>query len=127
MKKAVAEYEGIAGAKVNFDKSEGLQLGAWRGSDTLPEPFRWSDGPGLLHLPTFCRMLCDPSVFYRGVFLARPPPGVKLVGGTGKGGCPGWNLASKEVVLKGQGGGVRCVRLPLYPLPIGCTSSAWGT
>ena len=45
MKKAVAEYEQIAGAKVNFDKSEGLRLRAWRGSDALPEPFRWSDGP----------------------------------------------------------------------------------
>ena len=45
MKKAVSEYERIAGAKVNLDKSEGLRLGAWRGSDTLPGPFRWSDGP----------------------------------------------------------------------------------
>ena len=45
MKKAVSEYERIAGAKVNFDKSEGLRLGAWRGSNTLPGPFRWSDGP----------------------------------------------------------------------------------
>ena len=35
-KKAVSEYERILGAKVNFDKSEGLRLGAWRGSDTLP-------------------------------------------------------------------------------------------
>ena len=43
MKKAVGEYERIAGAKVNFDKSEGLRLGAWRGSDTFPGPFRWSD------------------------------------------------------------------------------------
>ena len=45
VKKAVGEYERIAGAKVNFDKSEGLRLGSWRGSDTLPGPFRWSDGP----------------------------------------------------------------------------------
>ena len=45
VKKAVGEYERIAGAKVSFDKSEGLQLGAWMGSDTLPGPFRWSDGP----------------------------------------------------------------------------------
>ena len=44
VKKAVGEYERIAGAKVNFDKSEGLQLGSWRGSDTLPGPFRWSGG-----------------------------------------------------------------------------------
>ena len=44
VKKAVAENERIVGAKVNFEKSEGLRLGAWRGSDTLPGPFRWSDG-----------------------------------------------------------------------------------
>ena len=45
VKKAVVEYERIAGAKVNFDKSESLRLGAWRGSNTLPGSFRWSDGP----------------------------------------------------------------------------------
>ena len=45
MKEAVARYKKVAGAKVNFDKSEGLRLGAWRGSVPLPEPFRWSDGP----------------------------------------------------------------------------------
>ena len=45
VKEAVVEYERIAGAKVNFDKSEGLGLGAWRGSNTLPGPFRWNDGP----------------------------------------------------------------------------------
>ena len=45
VKESVVLYERIAGAKVNFDKSEGLRLGAWRGSNTLPEPFRWSDGP----------------------------------------------------------------------------------
>ena len=44
MKKAVGEYVRITGAKVNFDKSEGLRLGAWKGSNTLPEPFRWSNG-----------------------------------------------------------------------------------
>ena len=45
MKKAVAEHERIAGAKVNFDKSEGLRFGAWRSSDTLTEPFLWGDAP----------------------------------------------------------------------------------
>ena len=45
VKKAVGEYERIAGAKVNFDKSKGLQLGTWRGSDTHPGLFCWSDGP----------------------------------------------------------------------------------
>ena len=45
VKEAVVEYERMAGAKVNFDKSEGLRLGAWRGNNTLPGPFRWSDRP----------------------------------------------------------------------------------
>ena len=45
MKEAVARYEKVAGAKVNFDKSEGLRLGAWRGSVPLPGPIFWSDGP----------------------------------------------------------------------------------
>ena len=45
VKEAVAKYEKVAGVKVNFDKSEGLRLGAWRGSVLLPGPFRWSDGP----------------------------------------------------------------------------------
>ena len=40
VKEVVVEYEQIAGAKVNFDKSEGLRLGAWRGSNTLPGPIR---------------------------------------------------------------------------------------
>ena len=41
----VASYEQIAEAKINFDKSEGLRFGAWRGGVPLPEPFRWSDRP----------------------------------------------------------------------------------
>ena len=45
VKEAVVEYEWIVGAKVNFDKSEGLRLGAWRGSNAFPGPFRWSGGP----------------------------------------------------------------------------------
>ena len=97
VKEAVVEYDRIAGAKVNFDKSEGLRLGAWRGSVLLPGPFRWSDGP--------IRIL--------GVLFG---PDFQLERNS--------NLAFKEVVLKGQGGGVRFVRLPLDPLPIGCTSSA---
>ena len=44
-KKAVERYDQIAGANINFDKSRGLQLGAWRGGVPLPEPFCWSDGP----------------------------------------------------------------------------------
>ena len=45
VKEAVGSYEKVAGAKVNFDKSEGLWLGAWRSSIPLLWPFRWSDGP----------------------------------------------------------------------------------
>ena len=47
VKEAVARYEKVAGAKVNFDKSEGLRLGAWRDSVPLPGPFHWSYGPGV--------------------------------------------------------------------------------
>ena len=43
VKKAVGKYEQIAGPEFDFDKSEGLQLGAWMSSDTLPVPFCWSD------------------------------------------------------------------------------------
>ena len=39
VKKVVGGYQQIAGAKVAFDKSEGLWLGACRGSDPLPGPF----------------------------------------------------------------------------------------
>ena len=45
VKEAVVRYEKVAGAKFNFDKSEGLRLGFWIGSVPLPGPFRWSDGP----------------------------------------------------------------------------------
>ena len=45
--KAVAEYKRITGAKINFDKSEGLRFLAWTDNDTLPGPFRWSDGRGV--------------------------------------------------------------------------------
>ena len=65
----------------------------------------------------------DPSASW-GVVRARPPTGTKLVGSTNQGECSDGNLAFKEVVLKGQGGGVHHVRLPSDPLPIGCTSSA---
>ena len=34
-----------AEVKINFDKSEGLRLGTWRGSIPLPGLFHWSDGP----------------------------------------------------------------------------------
>ena len=40
MKKAVARYEQVAGAKVNYDKSKGLWLGAWRGG--VPHLRPWS-------------------------------------------------------------------------------------
>ena len=52
VKKAVAKYEQIAGDKINFDKSESLWLGAWRGGldlsalATVPSAsFGCSSGP----------------------------------------------------------------------------------
>ena len=45
VKKTVAKYEQVAGVKVNFDKSKGQRLGAWRGGVPISGPFRWSDGP----------------------------------------------------------------------------------
>ena len=35
VKKAVVRYEEVAGAKINFDKSESRRLDAWRGSVPL--------------------------------------------------------------------------------------------
>ena len=43
--KMVERYKKVAGAKINFDKSEGLLLGAWRVGIPLPKPFHWSNGP----------------------------------------------------------------------------------
>ena len=37
VKKVVDRYEKVAGANVNFNKSEGLLLGGWRGGIPLPE------------------------------------------------------------------------------------------
>ena len=45
VKEAVVRYEQVAGAKINFDKSEFLWLGAWRNGISLPGPFYLSDGP----------------------------------------------------------------------------------
>ena len=39
MKKVIAKYKQIAGAKINFDKSEGLQVGAWA------FPLEWQTRP----------------------------------------------------------------------------------
>ena len=45
VRKVDERYENVAGAKVNFDKSEGLRLGAWKRGGPPPGPFRWSNGP----------------------------------------------------------------------------------
>ena len=58
-----------------------------------------------------------------GVVQAQPPTYAKLVGGTGKGRRTSEYLASKVLILKGQGGGMHCVHLPLDPLLALCTSS----
>ena len=44
VKKAVARYEQIAGdQQINFDKSECLQFGAWRGGIRLSGLFHWNN------------------------------------------------------------------------------------
>ena len=45
VKKSIERYAEVADAKINFDKSEGLWLNAWRCGVPLTELFRWSDGP----------------------------------------------------------------------------------
>ena len=57
----------MAEAKINFDKIEGLRLGAWRSGVPLPGPFHWSDGP-----------ICILGVWFGA------PTGAKLVGSTGR-------------------------------------------
>ena len=52
VKKAVERCEEVAGAKINFDKSEGLRLGAWRDGVPLPGLFGWSNG--LVHIRGGC-------------------------------------------------------------------------
>ena len=104
VKKVVARYEQIAGTKINFDKSKSLRLGAWR-----------------------VAFLCQ------GLSVGITCPSASLEYGSGL--ASNWSkiswkyrpdgyLASKAVVLKGQGRGVCCVHLPHNPLPFFRTSSA---
>ena len=108
VKEAVDEYERIAGAKVNFDKSEGLRLGAWMGSNTLPGPFRWSDGPIRILRVWFGPDLQLERNWSEVHAKVNAQVGVWL---------------SRRLSLKGRAEACR-VRLPLDPLPIGCTPSA---
>ena len=110
VKKAVGEYERIAGAKVNFDKSKGLWLGAWRGSDNLPGPFCWSDGPIRILGVWFGPDLQLKRNWSEVQVKVNAQVGI-------------WLSRSRESGFKGQGGDVHRVRLPLDPLPISCTSS----
>ena len=43
MKKTFVRYKQLTEAKINFDKSKGLQLGAGRDGIPLPGPFDLSD------------------------------------------------------------------------------------
>ena len=110
IKKVVARYKQIqvtrykqdqvviklrSSCKINYDKSEGLQRRFGKEAFSL----EWWTHP-------------HP----RGVVQARTQTGVKLVRSTVQGRCPDGYLASKAVVLKGLGGGVRNVYLPLDPL-----------
>ena len=45
VKKAVTRYKHIARAKINFDKSKGLQVGDWRSGVSLPGHIYWSNRP----------------------------------------------------------------------------------
>ena len=108
VKATVTRYEQIGRANINFDKSEGLRLGAWRGGVLLTGPFRWSNA-------------CPHP---QGEIRDWPPTGAKLFGSTGQGRCPGGYLASKDVVLRGQVGFLSRVHLSLDLLPFVCTSSA---
>ena len=102
--KLIMRYEPIARVKMNFDKSEGLRLGAWSGG-----PFCWSDGP-----------ICILGVWFG--------PGLQLkqniseVLAKVKAQVVTWlrNRLSSNV----QDGGVRRVHFPLDHLPVICTFSA---
>ena len=93
VKAAVTEYKRIPGAKVNFEKSEGLWLGAWTGTDTLPRPISilgvWS-GLGLQLERNWSKVQAKVDTQL----------GIRL---------------QKEVVLKRQGGGMHLVHLLLAP------------
>ena len=104
VKKAVARYEQIGGAKINFDKCEGLQLGSWR----VAFPCQ---GLSAGVMDTSASLGCGSGL---GSNLSKIGRRYKF---------PGGYLASKVVVLKVRGGGVRYVHLPLDPLPLVCTST----
>ena len=40
----ILRYEKVSAAKINLNKGEGIQLGAFRGLFPFLGPFRWSDG-----------------------------------------------------------------------------------
>ena len=61
--------------------------------------------------PLECQNLPNPL----SVFQARRPTGAKLVESTGK------SKSTGRLVLRGNGGGVRCVHIPHDPLPAVCT------
>ena len=42
--KEIGRYEAVTGAKINREKSVGLQLGSWKGC-ALPGSFIWKDSP----------------------------------------------------------------------------------
>ena len=111
LKKAVGEYEWIAEAKVNFDKTEGLRLGAWRGSDTLPGPFRWNDGPVCILGVWFGPDLQLERNWSEVLAQVNAQVGIWL---------------SRRLSLKGRAEACAMYAFP-DPLPISCISSASGT
>ena len=107
VKKAVERYKKVTGAKVIFDKSEGLQLCACKSGAPLPWPFRWSDGP-IRFLGVW---------FWLGLQLERNWLEVRAKVET-QVGVPGF---------KGQGGGMCRVHLPFDSLLSVCTLSTKGS
>ena len=91
--KVVARNEETAGALINFNKSEGLRLGAWRSGVLLPGTFHLSDEP-----------ICILKVWY-GLGLQLERNWWKYM-----------YMTSKAFILKEMVGGVRCVHLLLNPL-----------
>ena len=93
VKKAVVRYKQIAGAKINFDKSKGLQLGAKKGGVSQPGSFRWSDGP--IHI--------------RGVWFGI---GLQLERNWSEVDAQMGTSLRRQLSLKGMAGGVRCTSSP---------------
>ena len=109
VKKAVKRYEEVACAKINFDKSEGLWLGASRDRVPLSGPFCWRDGP-----------ICILGVWFG--------PGLQLERNWlevwAKGEVQVGTWLPMSLSLKARAEVCALYTSPLDPLPVVCTSPA---